>query len=32
VLSAMRVVGPDAVKEEPWMTELLSSFTMVEVR
>jgi AcrR family transcriptional regulator len=32
VLSAMRIVGPGAVAPEPWMAELLSSFTMVEVR
>jgi len=31
ILSAMRVIGPDAVEQEPWMTELLSSFTMVKV-
>lgn len=31
VLSAMRVVGPDAVERQPWMDELLSTFTMVEV-
>jgi AcrR family transcriptional regulator len=31
VLSAMRVVGPDAVDRDPWMTELLSSFTLIEV-
>jgi AcrR family transcriptional regulator len=32
VLSAMRVIGPDAVEQDPWMTELLSSFTLVEVK
>jgi AcrR family transcriptional regulator len=32
VLSAMRVIGPDAVEHQPWMTELLSSFTLVEVK
>jgi AcrR family transcriptional regulator len=32
VLSAMRVVGPDAVEQDPWMTDLLSAFTMVEVK
>lgn len=32
VLSAMRVIGPDAVEREPWVAELLSSFTQVEVQ
>ena len=27
VLSAMRVLGPDAVPPDPWMTDLLSSFS-----
>jgi hypothetical protein len=26
VLSAMRVVGPDSVPADPWMSELIKSF------
>jgi AcrR family transcriptional regulator len=28
VLASMRIIGPDAVDPEPWMTELIESFPM----